>query len=425
MKNKLIVSTLSFAFAAASFAADLTVNGSALSTDGWDWTDSANWTPAGSTVEGSNLNISGALDAANSSVIGSEFNANNVIIDLNTANKFTITNNVGTASFENLTIENGTIDFKTDSKKLSVNGTMTVRSLGNVKFTTGMNENRTDIGKLVLQNDRNKGTLSFAGQVEIGVLEMRAVNGADGASVIFYMHEEFLGGLSDGGVKANHKFATSWSGPLHFKNTDSYSWSGEMALGRVKLSMEGSGEQRLDVTKFSASKWEASDGVSADYIGKSGLIATVSKGRLIINETSQQHCSLTMSGGLFKTESGISFIDGNFTGGGISVGNNSGTISFERVAKNSANQIVLDFAELTQVGDYNIISVSDVDGSTGFEWSRNDVVVKNLKEGLLASLGWKDGTFTASITSAVPEPATVAAILGVFALAFAAYRRRR
>ena len=48
-----------------------------------------------------------------------------------------------------------------------------------------------------------------------------------------------------------------------------------------------------------------------------------------------------------------------------------------------------------------------------------------MKEGLLASLGWKDGTFTASITSAVPEPATVAAILGVFALAFAAYRRRR
>ena len=198
-----------------------------------------------------------------------------------------------------------------------------------------------------------------------------------------------------------------------------------MALGRVKLSMEGSGEQRLDVTKFSAFKWEASDGVSADYIGKSGLIATVSNGRLIINETSQQHCSLTMSGGLFKTESGISFIDGNFTGGGISVGNNSGKISFERVAKNSADQIVLDFTELTQVGDYNIISVSDVGGSSGFEWSRNDFVIKNLKEGLLASLAWKDGTFTASITSAVPEPATVAAILGVFALAFAAYRRRR
>ena len=365
------------------------------------------------------------MDAANSSVIGAEFNANNVIIDLNTANKFTITNNVGTASFENLTIENGTIDFNTGSKKFSVNGTMTVNSLGDIKFTTGMNDVRTNINKLVLQNDRNKGILSFSGQVKIGVLEMRAVNGADGASVIFYMHEEFLGGLSDGGVKANHKFATSWAGPLHFQNTDSYSWSGEMALGRVKLSMEGSGEQRLDVTKFSANKWEKTDNVSADYLGKSGLIVTVSNGRLIINETSQQHCGLTIDGGLFKTESGIPFIDGNFNGGGISVGNDSGTISFEKVVKNSANQIVLDFAELTQVGDYDIISISDVEGSSGFEWSRNDFIVKNLKEGLLASLGWKDGTFTASITSAVPEPATVAAILGVFALAFAAYRRRR
>ena len=425
MKNKLAISTLTLAFAAASFAADLTVNGSALSTDGWDWTNSDNWSPSGSTVEGSNLNISGALDAANSSVIGSTLNAKDVVINLNTTNKFTITNNVGVASFENLTIENGTIDFNTGSKKLSVNGTMTVNSLGNVKFTTGMGDNKTNIGKLVLQNDRNKGTLAFEGQTKIGVLEMRAVNGADGASVIFYMHEEFLGGLSDGGVKANHKFATSWSGPLHFQNTDSYSWSGEMALGRVKLSMDGSGEQRLDVTKFSASKWQASDKVSADYIDKSGLIATVSKGRLIINETSQQHCNLTIDGGLFKTESGISFIDGSFQSGGISVGNNSGTISFERVTKNSATQIALDFAELTEVGNYDIISVSDVDGSTGFEWSKNDFIIKNLKDGLLASLDWNNGKLTASITSAVPEPATVAAILGVFALAFAAYRRRR
>lgn len=425
MKNKLAISTLSLAFAAASFAADLTVNGSALSTDGWDWTDSANWTPTVSNVQGSNLLIAGALDAANSSVIGSEFNANNVVIDLNPTNKFTITNNVGTASFENLTIENGTVDFKTGSKKLSVNGTMTVRSLGNVKFTTGTDANRAYIRKLVVENDRNKGLMSFEGQTNIGVIEMKAASGADGAAVQFYTHYEWFGGLSDGGVKANHKFITTWAGSVNFENTDSYSWSGEMALSRLKFNFDGSGEQRLDITKYSASKWESGDGVNSKYVGKIGMIISISNGRFIVNETSQQHCSLTMSGGLFKTEGDISFIDGNFSGGGISVGNDSGTIFLETATKNSANQIVLDFAELTQVGDYDIISITDIEGSTGFEWSRNDFVVKNLKEGLLASLGWKDGTFTASITSAVPEPATVAAILGVFALAFAAYRRRR
>lgn len=425
MKNKLAISTLSLAFAAASFAADLTVNGSALSTDGWDWTDSANWTPSGSTVAGSNLLISGALDAANSSVIGSEFNANNVVIDLNPTNKFTITNNVGTASFENLTIENGTVDFKTGSKKLSINGTMTVRSLGNVYFTTGMDDNRAEIRKLVVENDRNKGLLSIEGQTKIGVIEMKAASGADGAAVMFYTHYEWFGGLSDGGVKANHKFITTWSGTINFENTAAYSWSGEMTLGRLQFNFSGNGEQRLDITKYSANKWEASDNVNAKYIGKSGMIISVSNGRFIVNESSQQHCYLAVKGGLFKTEGDISFIDGNFSGGGISVGNDSGTIFLETATKNSANQIVLDFAELTQVGDYDIISITDIDGSTGFEWSRNDFIIKNLKEGLLAKLGWKDGTFTASITSAVPEPATVAAILGVFALAFAAYRRRR
>ena len=188
-----------------------------------------------------------------------------------------------------------------------------------------------------------------------------------------------------------------------------------MVLGGNHITMSGEGEQRLEITKFTQTTKD-------NQICRTDI--NVNNGRLIIRENSgTQHGTLNIGGGLFKTEGDISFKAGNFTGGGISVGNDSGTIFLETATKNSANQIVLDFAELTQVGDYDIISVSDSESAGN--WTTNDFIVKNLKEGLLASLGWKDGTFTASITSAVPEPATVAAILGVFALAFAAYRRRR
>lgn len=414
MKNKLIVSTLSFAFAAASFAADLTVNGSALSTDGWDWTDSANWTPAGSTVEGSNLNISGALDAANSSVIGSTLNAKNVSINFSSSNQFSTTLNAA-ATFDNLTIDDGNVLITANKNGLTVKDTLTISTTkGFMLQSDGI---KSSIGKLVINGDKkNGGKVEIKGENVIGLIEMKAASGADGASLHLYTYNQFFGGLS-GAHSENHKLSTErwWGGILEFKNAKGtrYSWRGEMVLANNTISLTGEGEQRLEITKFTQQN------NPNDFV--------VTNGRLIIREEEgPQHGSLSIKGGLFKTEvKDISFKSGSFTGGGISVGNDSGTIFLETATKDSADPIVLDFAELTQVGDYDIISVTDVDNSTGFEWSRNDFVVKNLKEGLLASLGWKDGTFTASITSAVPEPATVAAILGVFALAFAAYRRRR
>ena len=417
MKNKLIVSTLSFAFAAASFAADLTVNGSALSTDGWDWTDSANWTPSGSTVEGSNLNISGALDAANSSVIGSALNATNVSINFNSAEQFSTTLNAA-ATFDNLTIDDGNVLITANTHKLTVKDTLTISTTKGFQLKTEGKDSQ--IGRLVINGDKKAKEITFTGNNQIGLIVMKAQNGAEGASLKFETYTEHFGGLS-GAQNENHRISISagWGGGFTFSNAKgkSYSWRGEMVLGGNHITMSGEGEQRLEITKFTQTTKEG-------QICRTDI--NVNNGRLIIRENSgTQHGTLNIGGGLFKTEGDISFKAGNFTGGGISVGNDSGTIFLETATKNSANQIALDFAELTQVGDYDIISVSDVDGSSGFEWSQNDFVVKNLKEGLLSSLNWSNGKLTASITSAVPEPATVAAILGVFALAFAAYRRRR
>ena len=401
---------MTLAFAAASFAADLTVNGSALSTDGWDWTNSANWTPSGSTVEGSNLNISGALDAANSSVIGSALNANNVSINFNSAEQFSTTLNAA-ATFDNLTIDDGNVLITANTNKLTVKDTLTISTQKRFYLSTA--GTTSSIGKLVINGDKNVGNVIFEGQNYIGLIEMKAASGSEGASLHMKTYGQTFGGMS-GSQSENHKFSTEkdWGGDLTFVNAKgtNYSWRGEMALANNTINMSGEGEQRLEITKFTQQN------------NPNNFVVT--KGRLIIRENSgTQHGTLSVKGGLFKTEGDISFKAGNFTGGGISVGNDSGTIFLETATKNSANQIVLDFAELTQVGDYDIISVSDSESAGN--WTTNDFIVKNLKEGLLASLGWKDGTFTASITSAVPEPATVAAILGVFALAFAAYRRRR
>ena len=165
MKNKLIVSTLSFAFAAASFAADLTVNGSALSTDGWDWTDSANWTPSGSTVEGSNLNISGALDAANSSVIGSALNANNVSINFNSAEQFSTTLNAA-ATFDNLTIDDGNVLITANTNKLTVKDTLTISTTKGFQLKTEGKDSQ--IGRLVINGDKKAKEITFTGNNQIG-----------------------------------------------------------------------------------------------------------------------------------------------------------------------------------------------------------------------------------------------------------------
>ena len=73
---------------------------------------------------------------------------------------------------------------------------------------------------------------------------------------------------------------------------------------------------------------------------------------------------------------------------------------------------------------YEIISAAVVDSS--FKSDASDIIGSGYdSDKFLLNFAWADNTLTATFTSAVPEPATVAAILGAIALAFAAYRRRK
>ena len=64
----------------------------------------------------------------------------------------------------------------------------------------------------------------------------------------------------------------------------------------------------------------------------------------------------------------------------------------------------------------NLINFDTDNALTNFELS-------NLEEGALAELAWNDKSLVLSYT--VPEPATVAALLGIAALGFALIRRRK
>ena len=86
----------------------------------------------------------------------------------------------------------------------------------------------------------------------------------------------------------------------------------------------------------------------------------------------------------------------------------------------------IDFTGLVIEADkaYEIITAAILDSS--FKSDASDIIGSGYDSSkYLLKFAWADTTLTATFTSAVPEPATVAAILGAIALAFAAYRRRK
>lgn len=98
--------------------------------------------------------------------------------------------------------------------------------------------------------------------------------------------------------------------------------------------------------------------------------------------------------------------------------------SFDTLKKDAGAKLTLDFSvvDLTKddAGVYDIIEIGTLEG---FDVSSlNDLIVSGLEEKDFASLAWNGNTIQLTV---VPETSTVAAIFGVFALAFVAYRRRK
>ncbi len=421
MKNRLLITSLLFAAGALS-AEDLSVNQSALNASTWSWNDISNWN-GGTTLDGSNLTIKGSLSAENTGTIDSALNANKITFAIDPSYKSKTILNAAT-TVGGLVFEKGNFYIDATKQNLIVNGDLYVNSAQNVEIET--QDTLATFKNIYVTNNKKDGSFTIKGTSKMGELHMRAADGAKGAKVQLYTFGQFVSGISDDDIQAEHVLQTSYQGYLTFYNWGQYDWSGELQADRLQISMQGGGNgyQRLNLTKFSSGTW----GDESDpYKGQKGLKVEVVSGRLILNESSTKHCLLNLKGGVFETEGRIEFIDGTFTGGDIKIANKDTYIAFDKATKTDGVKIGLDFSAITEADEYFILAIGDTENSDGFDFANaeNDFEIKGLSESLKGSLAWNGGALVATITAAVPEPATVAAILGVIALGFAAYRRRK
>ena len=98
------------------------------------------------------------------------------------------------------------------------------------------------------------------------------------------------------------------------------------------------------------------------------------------------------------------------------------------LTKEGTDKINIDFAEfdasdLVDTGDS--FYVLSAESTNGFSADANDNFAAINLNGAAANFSWIDNALMVNFTTAVPEPATVAGIAGLLALAFAAYRRRK
>lgn len=423
MKNRLLIASLLFAAAGVVSAEDLSVKQTALdASTPWSWNNISNW-DGGTTLDGSNLTVKGTLSADNTGTIDSALTAGTLTFDIDSSTFQSKTVLNADATFDSIVFNNGNVYLDTqNAHTLLVNGSIIVNSLQDVTINNADKQLKSK--NITVTNDRNKGAFSIVGGSTTGVLRMRAAEGAEGAKVVLNTFYQQLGGIDDGGVEANHYLAINGTGGTSFYVYGSYDWSGEMKAGCFGLNMSG-GEgsyQRLNLTSFSADTW-----TTGEYKGLKGLKVSVANITFILNETSERHCLLDLKSGAFGSEKRIAFKDGKFSGGSLKILTKDTGFDFEKATKADDLKIGLDFSAITEAEEYYILSIGDFENSSGFDFTNadRDFEIKGLDESLKGSLAWNGGTLIATITAAVPEPATVAAILGVIALGFAAYRRRK
>ena len=281
------------------------------------------------------------------------------------------------------------------------------------------NPHLTLSGGVNITNNSAIDSAIIQGQTQIsGAITMKAAGSAEGAKLMLNMWNMSIGGLSDGGVAANHVISFNWGGTINLYNAADYSWRGRFEVEggeNINISKNGVGSQRFEVTgiKNHFGNIRANEGLlEIDASAISTLFAN----------------NLYVSGGSFKNVGNLNVVALILTGGSIVLGNDTGMIIVDGNlskgdAPEDAGKISIDFSELTASGEYTLIEVlGDI-----IDFDREDTLADfdliNLVEGANAELIWDGNSLVLSYT--VPEPAAVAAILGAAALGFAALRRRK
>ena len=159
---------------------------------------------------------------------------------------------------------------------------------------------------------------------------------------------------------------------------------------------------------------------------------TVKGGTLVLNTASgAKHGILTMTDGAFgaygnTNVEAISYQGGSFYANADAIANGYSITTDGAFTKATEKQVYLDFDGLDASaydGTYSLITAASFIDATGNALTAADFAAKNLLNGSANFV--IDGNTLKVSFAAVPEPATIAAILGAVALAFAAYRRRK
>lgn len=421
------------AFQASADDLTLITDGGVLPSS-WEWSDSSVWSPEGGSLENANLTISGVAESAANSTITGGLTLGDIDILVgdngNSANVLRVDTVGADVNFGTLTIANNgftqTVFVSTQSDTSAtgkwIGDTINIISDGVNRQTVTLSPNNPHLtlsGGVNITNNSAIDSAIIQGQTQIsGAITMKAAGSAEGAKLMLNMWNMSIGGLSDGGVAANHVISFNWGGTINLYNAADYSWRGRFEVEggeNINISKNGVGSQRFEVTgiKNHFGNIRANEGLlEIDASAISTLFAN----------------NLYVSGGSFKNVGNLNVGALILTGGSIVLGNDTGMIIVDGNlskgdAPEDAGKISIDFSELTASGEYTLIEVlGDI-----IDFDREDALADfdliNLVEGANAELIWDGNSLVLSYT--VPEPAAVAAILGAAALGFAALRRRK
>lgn len=421
------------AFQASADDLTLITDGGVLPSS-WEWSDSSAWSPEGGSLENANLTISGVAESAAGSTITGGLTLGDIDILVgdngNSANALRVDTVGADVNFGTLTIANNgftqTVIVSTQSDTPAtgkwIGDTINIISDGVNRQTVTLSPNNPHLtlsGGVNITNNSAIDSAIIQGQTQIsGVITMKAAGSAEGAKLMLNMWNMSIGGLSDGGVAANHVISFNWGGTINLYNAADYSWRGRFEVEggeNINISKNGVGSQRFEVTgiKNHFGNIRANEGLlEIDASAISTLFAN----------------NLYVNGGSFKNVGNLNVGALILTGGSIVLGNDTGMIIVDGNlskgdAPEDAGKISIDFSELTASGEYTLIEVlGDI-----IDFDREDALADfdliNLLEGANAELIWDGNSLVLSYT--VPEPAAVAAILGAAALGFAALRRRK
>ncbi len=425
------ISKYSALAAAVALAVQAAADDLSLKTDGgllpssWEWNDASAWEPEGGSLENANLSIGGVAESAVNSTITGGMTLGNIDITVgdngNSSNIFKASAEDADVNFKTINISNGgttqSVTLYSSSGKW-IGESINIISDGAHRQTVKLapkSPRLTLSGGINLVNNKATDGLTIEGQTDIaGAITMKAAGSSEGARLTLNMWNMSIGGFSDGGVKANHYISFNWGGTVSLTNSSDYSWRGGFGIysgnDDISISKGGAGAQKFEVTSITNhfNNIYANEGLLE--INASAISSSFAN-KLILN------------GGTFKNVGDISFGAIDFKQGSIMLGNDSGTIIVAGDAVKGSEKISLDFAELTQSGEYTLLEIAGA--LSGFD--TGDALVDfnliNLVEGANAELAWNGNSLVLSYT--VPEPSIAAAALGAIALGFAALRRRK